>query len=145
MILERGLGRAVQCMSKKLCKEKVVTFFTKNGNLFGNLLLNKKACKFKTYRLIIVLEADRTGLEPATSAVTGRHSNQLNYRSNLFFIAFDFKGRTNKNIFKTSFYSQFQDGKDKGSHFFQTKLFSKKFETVILPPSINFAYASIPQ
>ena len=30
-------------------------------------------------------EADRTGLEPATSAVTGRHSNQLNYRSNPFF------------------------------------------------------------
>ena len=26
--------------------------------------------------------ADRTGLEPATSGVTGRHSNQLNYRSN---------------------------------------------------------------
>src|SRR5690625_6204541 len=25
--------------------------------------------------------ADRTGLEPATSGVTGRHSNQLNYRS----------------------------------------------------------------
>ncbi len=25
--------------------------------------------------------ADRTGLEPATSCVTGRHSNQLNYRS----------------------------------------------------------------
>ena len=24
--------------------------------------------------------AIRTGLEPATSAVTGRHSNQLNYR-----------------------------------------------------------------
>ncbi len=24
--------------------------------------------------------AQRTGLEPATSAVTGRHSNQLNYR-----------------------------------------------------------------
>ena len=29
------------------------------------------------------LFADRTGLEPATSAVTGRHSNQLNYRSSL--------------------------------------------------------------
>jgi hypothetical protein len=28
-----------------------------------------------------ILLADRTGLEPATSAVTGRHSNQLNYRS----------------------------------------------------------------
>lgn len=35
-------------------------------------------------RLLIVFWtqlADRTGLEPATSAVTGRHSNQLNYRS----------------------------------------------------------------
>lgn len=28
-----------------------------------------------------ICRADRTGLEPATSAVTGRHSNQLNYRS----------------------------------------------------------------
>ena len=28
--------------------------------------------------------ADRTGLEPATSGVTGRHSNQLNYRSAIF-------------------------------------------------------------
>ncbi len=26
-------------------------------------------------------EAVRTGLEPATSCVTGRHSNQLNYRT----------------------------------------------------------------
>ena len=26
--------------------------------------------------------ATRTGLEPVTSAVTGRHSNQLNYRAN---------------------------------------------------------------
>jgi hypothetical protein len=25
--------------------------------------------------------AERTGLEPATSGVTGRHSNQLNYHS----------------------------------------------------------------
>ncbi len=25
--------------------------------------------------------AERTGLEPATSGVTGRHSNRLNYRS----------------------------------------------------------------
>ncbi len=30
------------------------------------------------------LLAVRTGLEPATSAVTGRHSNQLNYRTNIF-------------------------------------------------------------
>ncbi len=33
---------------------------------------------FKTVRRN---RADRTGLGPATSAVTGRHSNQLNYRS----------------------------------------------------------------
>src|SRR6185312_2450651 len=31
-----------------------------------------------------VTQADRTGLEPATSAVTGQHSNQLNYRSFYF-------------------------------------------------------------
>ena len=30
--------------------------------------------------------ADRTGLEPATSGVTGRHSNQLNYRSAACFL-----------------------------------------------------------
>jgi hypothetical protein len=29
--------------------------------------------------------AVRTGLEPATSCVTGRHSNQLNYRTKLNF------------------------------------------------------------
>jgi hypothetical protein len=41
--------------------------------------------------------AERTGLEPATSGVTGQHSNQLNYRSakaaRLFSIHF-FKART---------------------------------------------------
>jgi hypothetical protein len=29
--------------------------------------------------------AERTGLEPATPGVTGRYSNQLNYRSDLGF------------------------------------------------------------
>ncbi len=32
------------------------------------------------------LLAERTGLEPATSGVTGRHSNQLNYRSLLQYL-----------------------------------------------------------
>ncbi len=44
----------------------------------------KKPVKSTFYRLLSDLSsysADRTGLEPATSAVTGRHSNQLNYRS----------------------------------------------------------------
>ena len=31
--------------------------------------------------------AERTGLEPATSDVTGRHSNQLNYHSYLLLFA----------------------------------------------------------
>jgi hypothetical protein len=30
--------------------------------------------------------AERTGLEPATSGVTGQHSNQLNYRSAFCFV-----------------------------------------------------------
>ena len=32
--------------------------------------------------------AERTGLEPATSGVTGQHSNRLNYRSELLFQTF---------------------------------------------------------
>ena len=32
---------------------------------------------------MVSLSAVRKGLEPSTSGVTGRHSNQLNYRTNL--------------------------------------------------------------
>jgi hypothetical protein len=39
------------------------------------------AIKLKPFLVL----AERTGLEPATSGVTGRHSNQLNYRSLLSF------------------------------------------------------------
>ena len=50
--------------------------------LFYSLLtihysLKKKANEVRLFREL----AERTGLEPATSAVTGQHSNQLNYRS----------------------------------------------------------------
>ena len=41
---------------------------------------NKKPCKLSFCRAFAV----RTRLELATSAVTGRHSNQLNYRTNNF-------------------------------------------------------------
>ena len=37
------------------------------------------------YCFLGVIEmAERTGLEPATPGVTGRYSNQLNYRSELY-------------------------------------------------------------
>ena len=45
------------------------------------------SCKYrfktKSLEFLRSFQADRTGLEPATSAVTGQHSNQLNYRSNI--------------------------------------------------------------
>ncbi len=62
------------------------------------------------------ISADRTGLEPATSAVTGRHSNQLNYRSISS---------------KTCSIGIFGDGKDKGISFSETKLSSMK--KILLP------------
>ena len=37
--------------------------------------------------------AQRTGLEPATSDVTGRHSNQLNYHSEKYTVLLAFASR----------------------------------------------------
>ena len=50
---------------KKLIKEMAILFQKKRG-------------KFLNFPLLL---ADPTGLEPATSGVTGRCSNQLNYES----------------------------------------------------------------
>ncbi len=44
------------------------------------ILKKKKPLLGKGFKSIA---ADWTGLEPATSAVTGRHSNQLNYQSKI--------------------------------------------------------------
>uniref|UniRef100_E6QAJ6 Uncharacterized protein n=1 Tax=mine drainage metagenome TaxID=410659 RepID=E6QAJ6_9ZZZZ len=38
--------------------------------------------KRRPKRVALLALAGRTGLEPATSGVTGRHSNQLNYHPN---------------------------------------------------------------
>ncbi len=38
----------------------------------------------KKWRACGLKMAERTGLEPATPGVTGRYSNQLNYRSKLY-------------------------------------------------------------
>ena len=43
----------------------------------------KKALQLRSCRAFQFL-AERTGLEPATPGVTGRYSNQLNYRSNKY-------------------------------------------------------------
>ena len=44
-----------------------------------NKIVSNKKGVLVTARLFDV--AERTGLEPATPGVTGRYSNQLNYRS----------------------------------------------------------------
>ena len=53
--------------------------------LTGQLVLFQGINRFNNhpglFGISYLILADRTGLEPATSAVTGRHSNQLNYRS----------------------------------------------------------------
>jgi hypothetical protein len=72
---------------------------------------------------VMFIFADRTGLEPATSAVTGRHSNQLNYRSipfwdgkyRIFSFLPKFHGKksgvlTSKILIKMKFKSLFRPG-----------------------------------
>ena len=58
--------------------------------LTGQLVLFQGINRFNNhpglFGIFLSLLADRTGLEPATSAVTGRHSNQLNYRSKFLYI-----------------------------------------------------------
>ena len=47
--------------------------------LFGYFVLRTKSAS--TFKRTLFLFAVRTGLEPATPGVTGRYSNQLNYRT----------------------------------------------------------------
>ncbi len=58
-------------------------FRTANKNVIAT---TKPAQKFLLINSRIL--AERTGLEPATPGVTGRYSNQLNYRSNFLFYFF---------------------------------------------------------
>jgi hypothetical protein len=44
---------------------------------------NKKPSKRHRLKGFLLVSAVRTGLEPATSSVTGWHSNQLNYRTSI--------------------------------------------------------------
>ena len=46
-------------------------------------ILSRMVCSMQLVSLGAEEMAERTGLEPATPGVTGRYSNQLNYRSAL--------------------------------------------------------------
>ncbi len=51
----------------------------KGGISVGRIKKRVSTCEAET--LFLLYLAERTGLEPATPGVTGRYSNQLNYRS----------------------------------------------------------------
>ena len=59
-------------------------YFTKIRGIEATLLLQKKIKKPSRYLFLFFFNTGLTGLEPATSAVTGRCSNQLNYKPNKF-------------------------------------------------------------
>ena len=62
----------------------------KKANLRSPLLaFEAQALCLHSYYSIL---AERTGLEPATPGVTGRYSNQLNYRSEKHFTAYPVVG-----------------------------------------------------
>ena len=56
---------------------KVNYIFNRIAQQVGNTVTNEKGTDYHFDNQSLL--ADQTGLEPATSAVTGRHSNQLNY------------------------------------------------------------------
>ena len=54
-------------------------------SLVSETLSSPKPCLPQGRHSCNYVLAERTGLEPATSDVTGRHSNQLNYHSFKYF------------------------------------------------------------
>lgn len=65
--------------NRRFRTKRVNSIFALIASLAGDPAKNKKGQTDDLHRLSPL--ADWTGLEPATSAVTGRHSNQLNYQS----------------------------------------------------------------
>ena len=55
--------------------------WTESNRRHLELQSNALPTELQTHMIIYFKMAVRTGLEPATSCVTGRHSNQLNYRT----------------------------------------------------------------
>ena len=56
-------------------------FCVRNGNRWDYSTMVARKIGDLTAIVRFIEMAERTGIEPATSCVTGRHSNQLNYRS----------------------------------------------------------------
>jgi hypothetical protein len=81
----------------------------------------KNPCKYFIYKGLNFIFAVRTGLEPATSCVTGRHSNQLNYRTNIFMnnsvyfsdLPDEKSGYSNQLNYRTNFNERFINGLQK--------------------------------
>jgi hypothetical protein len=60
---------------------QAIPFESETGPPAGEDLLYLKRKKARQVGPFSLILAERTGLEPATPGVTGRYSNQLNYRS----------------------------------------------------------------
>src|SRR6185312_10875490 len=73
--------RRAECGRCRLVPQRTVTLFRQ----VPDHRAHKKPVHDRLSKANVDSElAERTGLEPATSGVTGQHSNQLNYRSALF-------------------------------------------------------------
>src|SRR5690348_13692469 len=66
------ISKSSVIMIRRLC-------LATKSNMAIDVSSSKKANRVRLFFQL----AERTGLEPATSAVTGQHSNQLNYRSKI--------------------------------------------------------------
>ncbi len=94
--------------AKLILFSQTAYFFSENIQMnTQKKMSNKISTKLKL--LILLSPAVRTGLEPATPCVTGRYSNQLNYRTKVSMSAPDFlvvcecKGNMNFNTVQIFF------------------------------------------
>lgn len=94
--------------AKLILFSQTAYFFSENIQMnTQKKMSNKISTKLKL--LILLSPAVRTGLEPATPCVTGRYSNQLNYRTKVSMSALDFlvvcecKGNMNFNTVQIFF------------------------------------------
>ncbi len=78
------------CNHGLLLKHEMTTLRCTDGTENEEVILEQEKQKGKR---LLPLFAVRTGLEPATPCVTGRYSNQLNYRTSFSTVIPSFDGR----------------------------------------------------